>query len=240
MTVPEIVAAAPPPVAAALQGWIAQTVKRFQDAGLDVTVEADLGDWVAHMRTAPGIGQIAPTYNPELSRVSPENAYWIRVRRDGVTRACIVARLFEGELVELTRSYRVWYDRRPTLIERPVTFAGAVGRDIAGRFGITGGLWVHPDERGSPLLARYLPRLCMVLSIRTFDTAWDICMVRERLVSNRFTSRVYGYTRVELFLDGWYPPLACETQIFLGSISRDEIVRMIGGGEPAEPLRKRA
>ncbi|MBM3568454.1 MAG: hypothetical protein FJX46_06820 [Alphaproteobacteria bacterium] len=215
----------------AIQAYVEQILAALAAEGYELTVEHDAQAWVELMRGAPQISSITPSYDPAHSIVDPSNLFWLRVARDGRDLACCVSRLYHvQDLAQLIRSYRLWYDKRPTLVVRMLTMAAGEGLELLrGRLGLIGGLWVHPEVRGGNM-ARWLTRLAMGLSVRHFDIDWAFCHVKEATARSGMATRGYGFRHVEPNIEGYYPPFGRDQDFWLGYSSRDEVIRTLAAG----------
>jgi GNAT superfamily N-acetyltransferase len=198
---------------------------RLAELGLELTVETDLADWAALMRSSPKIAAVNPTFDPAQSWLNPSNSFWLRVNQGERTVACIANRLFvTDDYIGLKRSLRLWYDLKPTLLREPMNIV--LDEDvphIAGRIGHHGGLWVHPDWRGLGL-STLLPRLVRKLSLRHFDVDWHCGIVLEGLAMSGLPYRGYGYPHMALCIEGYFPVTGQHEKVFMTYIDRQEML----------------
>ena len=134
-----------------LQAYVDKVVAAFDEAGLAFTVEGDLREWAETMRAAPSITAVSPSFDPDHSWLTPANSFWVCLRDgSGQVIGCICSRLFEtDDMMQIIRSYRLFFDRKPVLDLRPLRLVAPDDVPIiSGRIGYTGGYWLHPDWRG--------------------------------------------------------------------------------------------
>lgn len=164
-----------------LQAYVDKTVTAFASAGLVFSVESELAAWADTMRNAPSITAVSPSFDPEHSWLTPANSFWVCLRDDsGKAVGCICSRLFEtDDMMQIIRSYRLFFDRKPVLDLRPLRLVAPDDVPImSGRVGYTGGYWLHPDWRGRGL-SRLLPRINRALALRHFDLDWLFSLGRD-------------------------------------------------------------
>ncbi|MCH2393135.1 hypothetical protein [Oceanibaculum sp.] len=209
-----------------IQAVISLYLDSLEGMGLELTVETDMAGWADVMRSAPKMSAVNPTFDPDKSYLHPGNSFWIRLRHDDETVACIANRLFVTEdYIGLKRSLRLWYDLKPVLIREPMALM--LPEDvphISGRIGHHGGLWVHPDWRGNGL-AGTLPRLTRALSMRHFDVDWHCGIALKPIADRGLPLKAYGYPHMDLCLEGFFPVTGKYEQIYMGWITRPEILK---------------
>ena len=160
---------------------------------------------------------ISPVFNHEHAALGHLNFLWLALYtiRGNLPVASIAARLFEGNAIDLIRSGRLWYERKP----RPVPDSHIVydGPVIAGRFVYNGSLYIDKEYRGLGL-ARILPVLAVALANRQFEPHWHICLQWEKL-AEPFATHVYRYTACAKCIDGLCPETGLAEDIWLCYIS---------------------
>lgn len=190
-----------------LQAYVDKTDAAFADAGLQFSVESDLAEWAAVMRAAPSIAAVSPSFDPDQSWLTPANSFWVALRDEaGTVVGCICSRLFEtDDMMQIIRSYRLFFDRKPVLDLRPLQL---VAPDevpiIAGRVGYTGGYWLHPDWR-SRGLSRLLPRINRALALRHFDLDWLFSLGRDTETWARVAREELAMPNRFSCFDGYFP-----------------------------------
>lgn len=190
--------------------------------GFGLVVEHDLSDWVRHMRAAPGVRFIMPTFNPETHSFSDE-PIWVRVvnrkHAEMPTVACMAARYFLTEdYHQLLASGALWCDddTEPTgFLLDTVGPAGLVSH--------VGGLWVHPDHRGNGL-SWIVPRLLGAVTLLNWNQAYHTGLVQEALVGKGVPGRNYGVGAMSLCLDGWFGPTNQRERIYSAVTTRDQML----------------
>ena len=123
-----------------LQAYVDKTVMAFGSAGLSFYVESDLAAWADTMRNAPSITAVSPSFDPEHSWLTPANSFWVCLRDgEGEVIGCICSRLFEtDDMMQIIRSYRLFFDRKPVLDLRPLRLVAPDDVPImSGRVGST-------------------------------------------------------------------------------------------------------
>src|SRR5215469_5948032 len=105
-------------------------------------VRVDMAAWAATMRAAPGMSVVNPTFDPQHSPLSPQNAFWLDVRTGSHTVAMSAARFFvTDDYFELQRSTRLWYDPPHLQHGRFELRLPADTPTICGNVAHEGGLW---------------------------------------------------------------------------------------------------
>jgi len=120
-------------------------------------------------------------FNPEISDVSPENAFWVSGEDDS------------GEIV-VTWAGRVYYWPDSTLAEQacamfyghadgqPCRVTAAAAKQISGVVLSAGGVWVRPEFRGRQL-TRLFPRIGRAYACARWPVDWTISYVNPILVA---------------------------------------------------------
>lgn len=201
-------------------------IERLERDGMFVTVSTDMAAWVRMMKAMPKTRVVNPTFDPEFSQLNAANSFWVRITdmADNPV-ACIANRLFvTDDYVGLIRSWRLWYDRglkpvRPLNIVLP-----SQTPFIAGRIGHHGGLWVHPGHRKRGL-SYVLPRLTRALSLANFNVDWHAGMVFGDLGDSGLPKWGYGYTNMDLCIDGYFPVTDREERVYMTYIGREAMLK---------------
>lgn len=190
--------------------------------GLNFTLEHDFEEF-ARLRKLAGDGGCYPTVDPGLSRVTPENAFWLRVTdADDNLVAMMAERFFEcDDFLSLFRNLRVWFDRRPTPIPRDYAVLDAFPGEFGGVVGHGCGLWVHPSMRGRGLAA-FLPDYYRAVSLRVWQADWLSCLVFKRLEG--LALRGYRYREIGLIIDGYFPVTGAQAEVYLCRIPRADMI----------------
>lgn len=190
-----------------LQAYVDKVVAAFDEAGLAFTVEGDLREWAETMRAAPSITAVSPSFDPDHSWLTPANSFWVCLRDgSGQVIGCICSRLFEtDDMMQIIRSYRLFFDRKPVLDLRPLRLVAPDDVPIiSGRIGYTGGYWLHPDWRGRGL-SRLLPRINRALALRHFDLDWLFSLGRDTETWARVAREELAMPNRFSCFDGYFP-----------------------------------
>jgi hypothetical protein len=215
---------------ATVQSCFDATIAALHAVGLEATFSTEMADWATMMRNAPRIMLVNPTFDPEQSDLTPDNAFWIKLSQiaDGRAIACIANRLFvTDDYVDLLRTQRVWYSRGPRRMVDLVVPPDMPR--IAGHVGHHAGLWIHPDWRKHGL-SGYMTRLARCASLRQFDVDWHCGLVFAALAEKGLPITDvtgYGYPRMVLAVDGWFPLTDQPERIDVPWISRAEILAQL-------------
>lgn len=184
--------------------YLVATAQLLARSGLRADLRTDLARWADHLAAAPGNTGLNPTFNPAChSRIDPETAFWIAlVDRKGSVAACMACRLFvTTSYYDLMRTGRLWYTAdRIAPINLLLDGTGPVGR-----VSHSGGLWVHPDCRGSGL-SWVLPRLVGATALEAWSIDFHTGIVFAGLNAKRVPDRNYGVSRNLVAIDGYFPP----------------------------------
>ena len=136
------------------------------------------------------------------------------------------------DFYDLIRSLTLWFSEPP----RPADPRFVVECRIppfGGEVVHGGGLWIRSDYRGCSRLAEVMPRLARAVALLGQPFDHDTAMIRnepgERAnVAGRkaayMGTRVYGFARVDRFVDGWFPPEEREAVMHLCHATRAEAI----------------
>jgi hypothetical protein len=152
--------------------------------------EATRGNWY----------QLPYSFDPERTKLGPENAFWISAENQaGEIVATWAARIHywpESDLAEQARAVFYGVDHGEPCI---VTAPGA--RAITG-FSVFGGCtWVRPDFRGKQLY-RLLPRIAKAYAFGQWPLEWSFCFITRELVDRGLA---VGYGQKNLSYSIFYP-----------------------------------
>jgi hypothetical protein len=144
---------------------------------------------------------LASIYNPELSKIAPNEAMFI-VGRDeaGTAVACQACRFFfwpDTSFAEECESLRLWY-RDPETQRNPGERSIVTARAAHGTFGrvaYSGAAWYHPKWRGKGLSA-CLPRLSRALARGLWDADTAVTLMSESVIKQGVYPRT-GYRNIE-------------------------------------------
>lgn len=205
-------------------------VQRYMDAlteeiltlGLQPQREYDFDDF-GRARGSVEPSWIYPTYDPSMNDIR-KDAVWLRVLNPaGETVAMTAARVFRADnFYELLETEQLWFGR-PTNRDRCTIGAGDPLPAIGGAVGHGGGLWVHPAWRKVGL-SRLVPRLNHAYLLRLFSIDHHTTLVFEGLAKSGLPLWGYGFARLPKLIDGFFPPTGKEESVYLGHITRQEML----------------
>jgi hypothetical protein len=129
-------------------------------------------------------------FNPELSEVSPENAYWLSgENEDGEIVCSWAGRVFywpQSSLAEEARGFFYGRDEgQPCVVTAPMA------PDISGVVLCGGSTWVRPDQRRQGL-SKLMPRIGRACALARWPIDWGIGYVSQILIDQGVASG-YGY-----------------------------------------------
>lgn len=205
------------------QRYMTESIALLQRSGYRLSLNFDLAGWAALLRSAPKIGIVNPTFDPEHSDLKPNEAFWLQLNDDVGVAACIADRLFVSDdfVADELGSGRLWY-AHPGDGDQPELLATApVGR-YHGRIGHAGGLWVHPRRRKDGL-SWLLPRLVRALSIMNWSVDRHCGLVFEGIHDSGLSAQAYGFPESHLVVEGYFPPVRGAARVFVIHIDRDQI-----------------
>jgi hypothetical protein len=172
--------------------------EKIAAVGLDVFVESNFRDYM-RLRRDMSPGYIHnPTYDPDHSRLSFQNAFWLRaVESTGDTVAMGTQRVIDTDNFydELT-SMRLWHDR-PEDARGVVEVIGCEAvAGLAGRIGHTGGLYIEPTYRKKNL-SGLLDHLGRGLMLRNFWFDHVTAVITKDLARTGITLKQYGWSEID-------------------------------------------
>jgi hypothetical protein len=147
---------------------------------------------------------------------------------DGRAIACSAERLFAlQDFTRLLATGQLWYAGGFRSVSGTDEVAVLpLSQRVGGRVGHSGSTYVHPGWRGASL-AMLLTYLTRALSFRNLDADFNTGVVKDSLYRTSVPRETYGYSHVELALDGYFPPLGGDEKIYLCWIDRDEFAARI-------------
>jgi hypothetical protein len=217
----------------AIQGCFDSILAHLAELGLTITFSTEMTEWVNAITNAPRRGIVNPTFDPAHNDLTPENAFWVAAtdRATGQLVACIANRVFiTHDYRDLLRTQRLWYASGPRRLVELTPQAEAMPR-IAGRVGHHGGLWIHPDWRKRGL-SGHLTKLVRSASLRRFDVDWHCGSVFAAIAEKGLPiapETGYGYPRMVLAIDSWFPITDKPERVYLRWISRPEMLAQLAG-----------
>lgn len=171
---------------------------------------------------------LAPSFDPRISAVGPDNACWILGRNiDGEPVLTQVVRyfpMFQSTLADEFESLRIFY-RDPGKQARPgerciVTAPSA--RRITGHVVYSGGTWFRPDFRGRGL-ASIVPRMGRAIALSRWNTDFAFSFVKRVLV-DKGVARSYGFRNVEYAINWIGSPEGKDIEAALVWIGQDDFI----------------
>jgi hypothetical protein len=211
-----------------VQAFIERLFPAFDKRGLSFHVSSDFAEFVAIRRNSAN-GFVYPTYDPEKSRVSPTNAFWVKVcNLAGEVVAGQATRLFDtSDFYALLRSGRVWFDRKPAAVP-DFPFACALP-NCAGRVAHLGGLWVDGPYRGNKL-ATLICATTRALTLRNFGFDHETGLCFEPIALKRLPIDSYGHPQLAPCIDGYFPVTGKPEHMYLSHVSRAQALQQIATG----------
>ena len=202
-----------------IEAYVAASVDLLKRSGFNVVLRTDLAAWRSVVMN--GGYKTNPTFDPDLNALGGANAFWLHVSTsEATTVACIANRVFAtSDYVEVIENGTLWYEHPPASVARMRFLLPHLRGRIRGAIGHHGGLWVDPLYRGQGL-SWILPRLTRALSILRWDVDWHCGMVFGSLRDRGVPSDNYGYSAVELCIDGYFPPTDSDERLFMTMIGR--------------------
>lgn len=222
-----------------------QYLSLMQAKKMSLEVRYDFATYRA-LRQQHGERHLNQAFDPRHAEFG-EHDFWLLARNSGkepIATYCL-RRFVVADFYELIGSLALWFSKRRRAEQfvfhcRIPPFGGEIAHG--------GGLWVRPDHRGSFRLAEIMPRLArvMALSDRPFDH--DTAMIRNdpsdgiEIAERKAVymgRKIYGFSRVQRFANGWFPPERRNAIMHLCHATRAEALvslrgapQTAGGGLP--------
>jgi hypothetical protein len=172
--------------------------EKIATVGLDVYVESNFSDYI-RLRRERSPGYIHnPTYDPDHSKLSFQNAFWLRaVEAGGDTVAMGTQRIIDTDnFLDELKSMRLWHDK-PERVRGVIEVTGCEGAAaLKGRIGHTGGLWIEPDYRKKNL-SGLLDHLGRGLLLRNFWFDHVTAVITAGLAKTGIAMKQYGWSQIE-------------------------------------------
>ncbi len=209
-----------------VQSGIDFIMQRVAELGLTLVVEQDFARLNAFLDTRGSF--VNPSFDPRRSKLGWRD-FWVELRNPtGHGIGCSAERVIETEdFAELVSTGRIWYAEGFKAVGGPDRIElRALPRRLSGRISHSGSTWVDPKWRRQGL-AMLLARLTRALSFRNYAIALNTGFVRHSLYVSPVPRESYGYTHVELCLDGYFPPQRGPETLYLCWIDAKEFVASI-------------
>lgn len=189
---------------------------------LNLTFERDF-DKLVSVLIQGGVKVLNPSFDPNSNPIGKDD-FWLNVTdEDGVTVACIAARIYETpDFTDLVASGTLFHPRglRAFVGDQQVEVL-PTKRPISGVINYAGGLWVDRRWRKQGL-ALILPYLSRSLAVRNLGADFSCGYHLRSLALSALPLEVYGYAHQELSYRGYYPPAQGYEEMHLGYINLGE------------------
>ncbi|HEX6016192.1 MAG TPA: hypothetical protein VFY87_31190 [Geminicoccaceae bacterium] len=212
--------------AGAIQLAIDSITQKIAGLELSLSIEQDfakLRSFLAEQGTFAN-----PTFDPALSRLGPSD-FWVQLKDPGGRAiACSAERLFLPEdFGRLLATGELWYAGGFRSVSGSDEVAILpLSQRVGGRVSHSGSTYVHPDWRGASL-AMLMTYLTRALSFRNLAADFNTGVVKDSLYRTSVPRETYGYSHVELALDGYFPSLGGDEKIYLCWIGREEFAARV-------------
>jgi hypothetical protein len=223
-----------------------QYLSKLGEIGLSIDIRDDFEAYT-RIRKAHGDCHLNQAFDPRHAEIGDRD-FWLLAEnraREPIATYCL-RRFVVDDFYELIRSLTLWFsdgservDPRFVVDCRIPAFGGEV---VHG-----GGLWVRDDYRGASRLAAAMPRIARAAAFRDRPFDHDSAMIRNdpndrAEVAERKAAymgkRVYGFARVDRFVDGWFPPEGRDAVMHLCHATRAEALASLRDpGAARPPLR---
>jgi hypothetical protein len=217
--------------------------QQFGRIGVSIHKQSDFFVYNSVRRTH-GCGRLNQAFDPRHVDIGAGDFWLLAENRAGEAIATFCLRRFAvDDFYDLIGSLSLWFsdpqhppDPRFVVECRIPSFGGEI---VHG-----GGLWVRDDYRGVSRLAAALPRLARAIALRDRPFDHDSAMIRDAPgdpadIAERkavyMGIRVYGFARVDRFVNGWFPPEGREAVMHLCHATRAEAILSLS--TPAEIRR---
>jgi hypothetical protein len=217
---------------ARIQIAVEGSIAALGGAGISLHVRRNFETYAAIRRTHGDIC-LNQAFDPKETRFGPDDFWLLAENHDGEAIATYCLRRFLIEdFYALVRSQSLWFPNRISCFDPRFVVECAIPR-FGGEVSHGGGLWVREDYRGISRLAVLMPRFARAIALRMRPFDHDTGMIRtdpqDRFeVAKRKATfmgrRVYGFARVQRFVDGWFPPGARREVVHLCHSTRAEAV----------------
>jgi hypothetical protein len=200
--------------------------------GIALHVRRDFREYTA-IRRRHGDTHLNQAFDPKHVKFEADD-FWLLATNaadEAIATYCL-RRLFVDDFFESIRSLELWFCNRSRRVDSRFVVDCEI-RAFGGEVVHGGGLWIRDDYRGISRLAVVLPHFARALALdrRPFDH--DSAMIRNdpgesaEAAARKATymgRRVYGFARVDRFVDGWFPPERRQAIMHLCHSTRAEAI----------------
>jgi hypothetical protein len=211
-----------------VQSFIQRLFPAYEARGFEFQVSSDFAEFVAIRRRSAN-GFVYPTYDPEHSDISPENAFWVKILNPaGEVIGGQATRIFETpDFYALLRSGRVWFDR--SLAPVPEFPFDCALPPFGGRVAHLGGLWVDEPYRGRRL-ASLICATTRAMTLRNFGFNHECGLCFEPVALKRLPVLSYGHPQLAVCIEGYFPVSRKQERMYLSHMSRAQALEQIASG----------
>lgn len=179
----------------------AEMTRRVAEAGIRIEFGDDFSRFKG-LKLATGTPAPSPVFDPSLSDLTPDNAFWVAGFADGVV-VHVQAFWFNTYAVPLGDAFEPWllplYDRAGAPL-KPAPDGVSLSpqaREIRGRVAYHGELVILPSKNGvRNRLSTYLPQIGMMAAYLMFQPDYIYGWISERMALTGMATRC-GYRRIE-------------------------------------------
>jgi hypothetical protein len=215
-----------------VQQAIENYIGSFAEVGIALRLRRNFAGYAA-IRAANGDTCLNQAYDPQYVKFGADDFWILAENRSGEAIATYCLRRFQvDDFYDLIRSQALWFGDGAGPADPRFVVSCAIP-PFGGEVVHGGGHWIRPDYRGLHKLAVVLPRLARAVALRNRPIDHDSAMIRNNpqdspLMADRKASfagvRIYGYARVDRFVDGWFPPEGRNAIMYLCHATRAEAV----------------
>jgi len=211
-----------------IQAYVDSVRTHAAALGFSMTLSSDANAFVDFLHEQEGTHGVSSIHDPAKCHITPDNFAWFRVDRYGVGVACHAIRSIEtDDFIEEVRTHRVFGDIEvPWDFENVGLYPEAYDLRFAGRIGMGGGLWIHPNCRGQNLSSVF-SKLLRIIGIRRFRLDHYVSFVLNTGKRQQWSLQSNGQARIPPLLNGYYPPYGTKKDILLTHCTRDEMLMQI-------------
>lgn len=228
-----------------IQQKIEDCLVTLADAGIIIRERQDFSAYNA-LRRRYGDIHLNQAFDPQHTKLTDRDFWLLAENRHGEAIATYCLRRFiVDDFYDMIRSRALWFSAHPPPPDTRFAIACKIP-PFGGEITHGGGLWVRRDYRGfsskRAFLAFILPRLARAIALQTASFDHDTGMIRnDPKDSPRLADRkaafmgihVYGFARVHMFVDGWFPPEGRNAIMYLCHATRAEAVASLIASDAA-------